>query len=521
MRKIIILSVAILFLAGCKTAELLGLKEMPITQVAAQEAALRKMEVIPVTQVVEEMEEREKLYSLSAKDMELRKMLFMFAEELPEYNVVIDPDVSGSVTVDFKELSLDNVMTILLEPLGLEYTIEDKILRISKPRTITRNFEFVYSTSSRKATSAVRAVTGAGEEGGNTTSFGAIEVEESVDVWAELESGIEALLSADAGKLTTNRRVGYLTVTDYRSNMKKIEEYIDLFTKRVKTQINIRAKLLEVTLTKGSEFGIDWEATLKGIGPLSGKSDPLVLSQALAPRITAPAAVPPTGESRPGDVAELFALGKVTGNFKYLLTALKSQGTVTVLSSPEVSILNGQKAILSSVTQDVYFETEQSAGGAGGIITSTSANAFTFGVYLDVTPHVDSEGMITMEVHPSVSSFVALRTSGAASRPAIDTRETETLVTVKEGETILIAGLMSNSIKENISKIPLLGDIPYVGKVFRRENESNVKKELVILITPTIVGPRAKDYGTTRARYKMLQRNQFLPDWEQVPKNPK
>ena len=512
-----ILSMTILFIAGCGTTALSkkqeeGLNEMPITQVAPQkEETLPQIEAMPVAQVVEKIKEREKLYSLSAKDMELRKILFMFSKELPEYNVVIDPDVSGRVTVDLKELSLDKVLTILTEPLGLEYTIEDNILRISKPRMVTRTFEFVYSTSTRKAKSTVLAVTGAGEEGGSGASFGAVEVEENVDVWAELESGIEALMSAaDTGKLTINRRVGYIAVTDYRSNMKRIEEYIDLFTKSAKTQIHIRAKLLEVTLKKGSEFGIDWALTLN----ITGKTDPLLISQSLAPRILAPEAVPPTGESRPGDVANLFALGKLTGDFRYLITALKSQGTVTVLSSPEVSILNGQKAILSSVTQDVYFETEQSAGGAGGIIITTTANPFTFGVYLDVTPHVDSEGMITMEIHPSVSSFLALRTSGAASRPAIDTRETETLVTVKDGETILIAGLMTNTIKENISKVPLLGDIPYIGKVFRRENKANIKKELVILITPTIVGPRAKDYGATRAKYKMLQKNQFLPDWE-------
>ena len=113
-----------------------------------------------------------------------------------------------------------------------------------------------------------------------------------------------------------------------------------------------------------------------------------------------------------------------------------------MLSSPEVSILNGQKAILSSVTQDVYFETQQSAGGAGGVITTTTANPFNYGVYLDVTPHVDSEGMITMEVHPSVSSFIALKESGTSSRPAIDTRETQTVVTINNGETILIAGLI-------------------------------------------------------------------------------
>ncbi|MBT5305415.1 MAG: hypothetical protein HOL31_10085, partial [Candidatus Scalindua sp.] len=208
MRKIIILSVTILFLAGCKVPELLGLKEMPITQVATQEAAISQLEVMPVTQVVEKMKEREKLYSLSVKDMELRKILFLFAEELPEYNVVVDPDVSGRVTVDLKELPLDDVMTILLGPLGLEYVLENDILRISKPRMVTRIFEFVYSTTNRSAATSLVAMTGGGGEtsggegsGSSSASFGSVSTMEKIDVWGELESGIIDLLS-EKGKFS-------------------------------------------------------------------------------------------------------------------------------------------------------------------------------------------------------------------------------------------------------------------------------------------------------------------------------
>jgi MSHA biogenesis protein MshL len=409
------------------------------------------------------------------------------AGELPEYNIVIDPDVSGKVTAIFKNLPLDKVLDILLGPLGLEYTIDDNILRVSKPRMVTRTFEFIYSTSIRKARSAVMAVTGAGDEGNTGASFGSVEAEETVDVWGEFESGIRTLMTADTGRLTINKRVGYIRVTDYRSNMKMIEEYIYRFKTSVKTQIHIRAKLLEVTLKDGSEFGINWAATLKSIGPLSGKTNPLSIVQSFAPALGQDTG--PTGETRTDEVAELFQFGKSAGNFNYLITALQSQGTVTVLSAPEVSILNGQKAILSSVTQDVYFESSQSAGGAGGVITTTTANPFNYGVYLDVTPHVDSEGMITMEIHPSVSSFISLKTSGDASRPSIDTREIETVVTVKNG-----------------SKTPILGNIPILGRAFRRETKSNIKTELVILITPTIVGPRAKDFGSIRAKYSLLKK---------------
>ncbi|MGR3175251.1 MAG: secretin and TonB N-terminal domain-containing protein [Candidatus Scalindua sp.] len=508
----IILFVFILFLAGCKTTE--NLKEIPVAQVVSQKVeTMSPMEELPVIQMVEEVKEREKFYSLSVRDMALRNVLFMFSKELPEYNMVVDPDVAGVVTLNFRDLPLDKALEIILDPLGLEYTIEDNLLRVSNPRMITRTFEFVYTTSVRSSRSLIKAITGAEKalnEGDDweKTSFGSITVQETVDVWTELKDVISQLMSTGPARLTINKRIGYITVTDYRSNIKAIEEYINLFKKSVKTQIRIRAKLLEVTLTEGSEFGINWDATLKQIGFLSGKSNPLTITQAFAPTLGLSTTI--TGETRTGDVAEVFQLSIDHRDFDFVIRALQSQGTVTVLSAPEVSTLNGQKAILSSVTQDVYFETTQSAGVSGGSpIVSTTSETFSYGVYIDVTPHVDSEGMITMEIHPSVSSFKGLKTGGPeatpASGPEIDIRETQTIVTIMSGETVLIAGLMQNDTNEKISKIPLLGDIPYLGKLFRRELKSDIKTELVILISATIVGPRAKDFGNIRAKYKMLK----------------
>jgi len=507
MRKIIILSVAILFLAGCKTAELLGLQEMPITQVTDQkEEALRQMAVMPVTQVVEKMKEREKLYNLSVKDMELRKILFLFAEELPEYNLVIDPDVTGRVTVDFKELPLDKVMAILLEPLGLEHTIEDSILRVSKPREVTRTFEFVYSTTNRSASTSLVAMTGGGAEtssgaggGSSSTSFGSVSTEETIDVWGEMESGIQDLLS-ETGKLGISKRVGRITVTDYRSNMKVIADFIDVFKYETKRQILIKAKILEVTLTDGSAFGIDWNLQLSGFDLTGPNTNPGTIGQPFALNGL-------TGTGFTGFAAPVR--GTINrGDFQAIITALETQGKTTVLSSPTVSTLNGQKAIIRSVTEDVIFQSSQSSGAGGDPISSTTAEPFTYGVFLDVTPHVDSEGMITMDIHPSVSSFIRTEISpdGLATKPIIRTRETETVATIESGETVIIAGLMSDNLGEQVSKFPILGDIPFLKFLFRRTIKASQKTELVILINPTIVGPRAKDFGDAREKYRMLSK---------------
>ncbi len=511
MKNIILAIITAFIVAGCTAATKKEIKKMPVSQLVPKRVTrVSPMDELPVTQMLDEVKEREKLYSLSVKDMEINNVLHVLTNELPEYNVVVEPGVSGKVTASFKNLTLEKVLEVLLNPLGLEYVIDGNILRISEPKMVTRTFNFTYTTSSRNSKSSVMAVTGAGDDDGGGASYGSVEIEESVDVWNELKSGIAALMTPDAGKLAISRRVGYITVTDYRSNMERIEEYMDIFKGSVQTQIHIRAKLLEVTLKDGNEFGINWAATLKSIPFLSDRTNPLSIVQSFAPVLGD--ATSATGQSRAtatssNDVAELFQFGKSAGHFTYLINALKSQGDVTVLSSPEVSILNGQKAILSSVTQDVYFETQQSSSGSGtGVISTTTANAFNYGVYLDVTPHVDLEGMITMEVHPSVSSFIELKSSGTASRPSIDTRETETVVTINNGETILIAGLIKDDIKSNQSKLPVLGDLPVAGKAFRRSLKSDIKTELVILITPTIVGPRAKDFGSIRSKYSLLRK---------------
>ncbi len=131
--------------------------------------------------------------------------------------------------------------------------------------------------------------------------------------------------------------------------------------------------------------------------------------------------------------------------------------------------------------------------------------------------------MITMDIHPSVSSLARIATVSdtttssvvgvsastssqvLASKPIINTRETETVATIMEGETVIIAGLMQDSVNKLTSKTPLLGDVPFLGKLFRREVIDSQKTELIILITPVLVGPRAKDFGDARANYKMVK----------------
>jgi MSHA biogenesis protein MshL len=518
--KKIILTIAVICLVGCVSTKKEVMKEMPGTQVASRGAEkLLPLEELTVTQVVEEVKEREKYFSLSVNNMELRNVFFILAKEISEYNVVVDPDVTGAVTVSFVDLPLEKVLEILLEPLGLEYITEDNILRISKPRVVTRTFDFVYSTTTRTSTSSLMAVTGSGGSGSNqvrgggrttgggtgrgggvsggmnSSSFDSINTLEEVNVWEELESGIRELLS-DEGMLSTNRRTGRITITDFRSNLKVLDNFIEYFKRETMRQIHIKAKIIEVTLNDESAFGINWDY-LFSVG-----SAGVTLGQSFAPAVNA---LP--------DFANMVT-GTVTsdsGDLDAVVRALEGQGNVKVLSSPQVTTLNGQTAVIRSITEDVVFQ--QSTNQTGNFIQiSVTADPFVYGVFLGVTPHADSEGTITMDIHPSVSSLVKIAVfpsadMPAASRPIIDTRETQTVVAVEDQEVIVIAGLMQDDVRENISKFPVLGDIPYIGKAFRRELKESEKTELVILLTPTIVGHSAKDFGSIRDKFKLLEKD--------------
>ena len=364
--KKIILTIAVVCLVGCVSTKKEVMQDMPVTQVSSMGAEkLQPMDELTVTQIVEEVKEREKYFSLSVNNMELRNVFFILAREISEYNVVVDPDVTGAVTVSFNDLPLEKVLAVLLEPLGLEYTIEDSILRVSKPRVVTRTFEFVYSTTTRTSKSSLMAVTGSGGSGSNRTSsgggsggstsgsssssFDSINTVEDVNVWAELESGIKELLS-DTGKLSTNRRTGRITVTDYRSNLQVLGDFIAFFKRETMRQIHIKAKILEITLTDKSSFGINWDY-LFSIG-----SNALTLGQAFAP----------AGPALGAEFASVVTgtLTSASGDLDLVVSALEGQGNVNVISSPQVTTLNGQTAIIRSITEDVVFQ--QSTNNTSG-----------------------------------------------------------------------------------------------------------------------------------------------------------
>jgi MSHA biogenesis protein MshL len=267
----------------------------------------------------------------------------------------------------------------------------------------------------------------------------------------------------------------------------------------VQRQVLIEAKIIEVTLNKDYQLGVNWAAVL---------NPSIAFTGLLPPALGVPN--PSTGLSLGQPINQ--NVNPSLGSFQYgisnskvgvLIDALSRQGQLKVLSSPRVSTLNNQKAVIRVVREDVFF-TQSSLASltlGGNVTTQNIINQIVpIGVVMEIIPQVGSNGDITLSVNPSISELVEVKTfataSGAAvsTQPVIDRRDLDTVAKVRSGQSLLIAGIMKERRAEELRGVPWLMNVPFVGAAFRRTEQSAQRTELVILITPTImVGKRMED----------------------------
>jgi MSHA biogenesis protein MshL len=381
----------------------------------------------------------------------------------------------------------------VLEPHGFVAAIQDNVVRVRREQVQTRLFNINYVATRRSGTRGTGltgmygqgaygygangvAGGGAGVAGGGGYYGGAggiggsqasVSGTDSGDVFEELQAGIETLLS-DAGKLNIDRKAGLVQATDYPSHLDKIAVYIEAYETRALRQVRIVAKILEVELREEFSAGIDWSLVLKDAG------NAVAITQRLAPTRGSGA----------------FTMGVNIKDFTGLLEAFAGQGRVNVMASPWVMAMNNEPAVMRVGTQDVYFVTTSQVDASSGQILQTVVTPQTIneGVTLSVTPQITADGVINMSIMPSITERTGTATSRLGDQvPIVSVRETDTLVRVHEGETIVIAGLMQDRASTDISKVPVLGDVPLVGGLFRREERSKRKTDLVILLTPTVM----------------------------------
>lgn len=453
------------------------------------------------------------------------------------YNMLVHPDVTGNISANLKDVTLFEALDAIRELYGYEYKVEGSRIYV-KPLTLqTRVFQINYLASVRKGSSDIRVTSGSvadailtGNPSANTsngqgntpTNAPANGASQSVnsskinttsnnDFWSELKASLDILAGSgqDGRQVVINPQSGVVVVRAMSDEIRNIAAYLKATQLSVDRQVILEAKILEVELNDQYQTGINWAsfASLKSSPNSAASIGFLTPGTTLSTtRLTTDGTGIDTitglnlgAASRAA--GSLFGLAFQTSNFSALLSFLESQGSVHVLSSPRIATLNNQKAVLK-VGKDEFFVTSLkttpgvvSTGGNTAPTVSVEVQPFFSGVALDVTPQIDDEGNIILHVHPSVSKVTTIEktvnagTAGSVVLPLASSvvSETDSIVRGQNGRIVAIGGLMRQSNSDDRSQIPGAGEVPLLGGLFRNTNQISQKRELVILIRPTIV----------------------------------
>ena len=402
-------------------------------------------------------------------------------------SVVPDPDVQGTFRGDLKDVTLRQALEMILHPHGFDYSVQGNLIRVFRRRLETRRFDLNYVVTRRTGSRTLTASNSIASVGPypavpskapdrQGSSAEVVDTDDG-DIFSDLAAGVQTLLSPE-GRFNLDRKAALLQATDYPDRLDQVQLYLDAVDHRANRQVQIQAKVIEVALAEEFSAGLNWNLIIERAG------DAVSLTQAVTPA---------SGRG--------FTVALNIKDFTGLLNAFASQGKVNVMASPTVNALNNEPAIMRVGTQDVFFRTTTQTDALTGRIVQTTVEpqSITEGVVLTVTPQIATDGMVNMSITPSLTERTGLATSRFGDTvPVLSVREADTLVRIHENETIVIAGLMEERQRRVDRKVPILGDLPGVGAIFRSRTTSRQKTDLVILLTPTVMTPGRAAEAATR-----------------------
>lgn len=458
-------------------------------------------------------------FDLSVKDMQARTF-FLSLMAGTENNIVVHPDVDGSITLDLKEVSIEQVLNITRDIYGYEYKISDSIHTIYPRKIRTQIFKLDYLDVQRVGVSDTSILIGKitsssdsdnnnssseSEEGvnllglaGNGESSGSdvgispgarVQTLNKTDFWGSLQETLLAIIGTNANGDSSERMVivnpqaGLIVVKALPQELNSVRDFLEQSELSVKRQVILETKILEVQLNESFEAGINWNA-------ISGQL--LMLNNATEYTST------PSITAVTEGVGESFSSILMVNDISTLLSLLETQGNVQVLSSPRVSTVNNQKAVIR-VGSDEFFLTGVSSDTVSNSASTVSSpeielSSFFSGIALDVTPQIAEDGEVILHIHPVVSSIddqVKSFTIGGSdfSLPLAlrQIRESDSIVRAQSGQVVVLGGLMQERSQDTDSKRPGLGDVPLLKSLFKNKSTERVKTELVILMRPIVV----------------------------------
>lgn len=441
-----------------------------------------------------------------------------------------------------KNLTINEVLDLIIKENNLQYKLENNVLKISYITTKTYQIDYIATERKGAGSTNIRLSSNSGTAAGtsdggtntdatsNSTSSESgtnISTIDEVSFWKDLEREIKSILSRpeddyrqreaivqddkeakpldEFHNIYINKNAGLVTVTGTGKQITRLDKYIEDLQKKMHTQVLIDVKMYSVVLSDATSTGIDWSQiyalqnidaafnllNTKNLGSLKGERDGNIMmfdEMEYGPNMR--------------NIGSVFQLG-AKASINEVVKFLKTQGDVYAISNPKILTLNNQPALITAGTE-LFYKTKNTSTLAGGTTgeqaTSEIVSSVFSGVLLDITPEISNDGSITLRINPSISETASEVASNNALRsmpPDLNRRQISSVITVKDGSRVILGGLINTKNVDDSNKVPLLGSIPILGYLFKRDERVKRTEEIVIIIEPRII---KKENDTTTLR---------------------
>ncbi len=559
LHRVVCFSVTLL-LAGCAAppAPPISNSHLQVAPVVAGSAP--EFAIAPPLPPPPRVAPNQEVYSVVMQNVNVQDLLFALARDA-RINVDIHPSISGTVTMNVRDQTLTEILERVARQVDLRYEMQGNNLSILPDLPYLKNYRVDYPNIQRNSaisisTSTNVASTGSapGQSGGGTgsnASTSEITSRSNNNFWdtlvnnirdmlretdkvipasvtggpapapgvagaaaptvsaapvtggtapnaanASLVSGVGRTVFREAASVMSNAEAGYISVRATQFQHEKVRDFVDRVMRSARRQVLIEATIVEVDLSNRYQQGIDWSLIKPGgtaydssfsvrpAGPSSGLQTGGLASSLTSLTLNGPS---------------IFKGYDLTG----ILNMLESFGTLRVLSSPKISVLNNQSSVLKVVDNKVYFTVSVTAttSTSGGNTNTraeynTTINTVPIGLLMSVTPQISESNEVILNLRPTISRITGyandpsptLAQSGVVSRiPEVQTREMESVLRVQSGGIAILGGLMQDSRNNNSDEVPILNRLPGLGNLFKYRDEASKKTELVIFLRPTVL----------------------------------
>ncbi len=471
---------------------------------------------------------KQQTYTVVVNDVLVKDLLFALTRDA-KLNVDIHPKIKGKATLNAINQTLPQILHRIAEQVDLRFKIDGPNLVISPDTPYMRTYDIDYLNLVRNSISEVSVATEISTAGGSVVGSGGRSggspggksgnksettvINNSVnDFWKTLTKNVSLLLdgadSENANRVVVNPMSSLLSVRATEREHTRVQQFLDKVLTNARRQVLVEATIVEVELSDRYQSGVDWARLSKNSG--AGNNGPSIQSLLTGGNLGAP---------------PFFSLGYAGAERGISATVklLETFGNTKVLSSPKIMAINNQVALLKVVDEVVYFTVERQLVEA--TTTSPARETFTseihtvpVGLIMSVIPQITSNNTVSMNIRPTISRITGYKVDPAPRLagvnfdnliPEIQVREMESVLQVNSGQTVILGGLMQNSVNKDRSGVPFFADLPFIGSLFNYRNDEATKTELVIFLRPTVI-----QNGSLHGDFKDFRK--YLPELDNM-----